>query len=178
MGSQLNLIAVVLYCMVAALAVRADWVSKACTGRGQWPSWMTVALAFMLLAFWRLIDGEHTLHHIAVDGHIHSGFYAERRWIQGAVVVIGAVFGAALLRRELRRRDRKVGFQAGWITTLALLILTGLRAISWHTMDMILFASLGPVHFNHVLDIGLTIAVGWCALNSASRTRHHARRRA
>ena len=169
MGSQLNLIAAMLYCLVAVLCLRADRSCLARSGAWNLPLWIAIALFFFGFMLWRLIDGEHLLHHLLVDGHAHSRFYADRRWIQGPAVLLGGICGLWLLIRENLRHKGDPWCRVGWSATLALLTLTGLRMISWHDMDMILFAALGPIHLNHVLDIGLTAIVGWSALQCHSQ---------
>jgi hypothetical protein len=175
MGSQLNLIAAVIYGLVAVLAVCADRAFTRPAITLFRPSWMAIAVLFLGFALWRLIDGEHALHHLLVDGHVNSPLYADRGWIQGPLVLLGGVFGLWLLISETRRHKGTSWFRVGWSASLALLTLTGLRMISWHAVDKILFASLGPIHLNHVLDIGLAAIVGWSAVMVARRTLGSAR---
>ena len=170
MGSQMNLIAAVYYCVVAALAVRADRATKAAGRTSHRPSWMTIAGLFLGFALWRLVDGDHTLHYLLVQGHLGAPIYAERRWIQGLLVLFGGLCGLILLVNEARNPTRARWFRLGWTASLALLTLTGLRMISWHALDAILFAPLGPTRLNHVLDIGLATIVGWSAGKAMRRT--------
>jgi hypothetical protein len=171
MGSQLNLVAAVIYGLVALLAACAERTFTRQASTFFRPSWTAIAVLFLGFALWRVIDGEHALHHLLVDGHLNSTGYAERGLIQGPLVLLGGIFGLWLFSRETRRRRRNPWFRLGWAASLALLTLTGLRMISWHALDMILFVSLGPIHLNHVLDIGLAAIVGWSALRFCRRER-------
>jgi hypothetical protein len=158
MGSVLNLIGGLLYVVVAALAIGA--------GRRHSGRWSTIAIIFTLLAVWRFLDGEHALHEWAVKDLRSAAYYQMRRNFQMPLIIAVVALSMAFFWVEARKAHRTIQVQRAWLATLGLCLLAAVRAISWHYTDVLIFASIGPVHLNHVLDIGLTAIVGLNATQS------------
>lgn len=160
-----NLAGAVFYLAVALLAARAGWRT-----RPSWPAarrgWYLIALAFALLAVWRLGHGEEVVQAWARGLAMASGQYEARRSVQGPVVVVGMLLGYGWLTWLAFAPASSAALRWARIAALALLGYSGLRALSFHPVDALIYAGLGPFHVNHAIDLGLAAIVASCAVRA------------
>lgn len=161
---------VVLACLAAALHARRAPSRRA---RGQLVRhWLGLMVLFALLAAWRGLGGEAAVQEWGRNLLHAEGVYAMRRSWQGPVGA-SALLGAGawvgwLAIRDRRRIDPLVGWSR--LAGLGLLGYTLLRLMSWHPVDAIIYAGVGPLLVNHLIDMGLTVFCG-IAAGVASRAR-------
>lgn len=164
-----NLAGAVFYLAVALLAARAGWRTQA-AGQ-QWRQavrrgWYLIALAFGLLAIWRLGNGEELIQAWARGLALASGGYDARRSVQGPVVVAGMLLGYGWLTYLAFSPAPSTALRWARIAALALLGYSGLRALSFHPLDVLIYAGVGPLHVNHAIDLGLAAIVAGCAVRA------------
>lgn len=158
---------VVLACLAAALRARGAPSRRARTRLTR--HWLGLAALFVILAAWRGLGGEVALQEWA-RGLLHAeGIYAARRSWQGPVgasaLLAAGAWASWLAIRDRRRLDPLVGWSR--LAGLGLLGYTLLRLLSWHPVDALIYAGLGPFHINHLIDMGLTIFCGLAACVAA-----------
>ncbi len=169
MISWLNVIAVLLYCAAIGSCLRA----AASAGRSGLPkrhrsTFLGTAALFAFFALSRLLSGEDALREWLRAQLREQGAYADRGDIQAVLVVVLALIaiGAAafLVKRLWSSRSRPLSFlrQATMLAGLSFAALYGLRIISLHSVDAVLYA--GPLRPNWIGDIGLTLAITAMAL--------------
>lgn len=134
--------------------------------------WLGLSALFLILAAWRGLGGEAAVQDWG-RGLLHAeGIYGERRSWQGplgAAALLGAgIWAGWLAIRDRRRIDPLVGWSR--LAGLGLLGYTVLRLLSWHPVDAVIYAGLGPFLVNHLIDMGLTVLCGIAAF-VATRAR-------
>lgn len=169
---MLNIAGVLVYLLVAGLAMRAASRShKAQRPRAAAVHWRTVSLVFAALALWRLAGAEAQVQDFVRDLAHHTGSYAARRELQtplvGLALIAGAVF--ALWTFFSSRGDPAVRWSR--FATMSLLAYSAVRMVSLHAVDAILYASVGPFHINHFIDLGLAAIAGYYANAAAKRIK-------
>lgn len=183
---QLSALAALAYLATAGTALVAAVLAPAGGRRRARFNWIAVAGVFVLLAVWRLTNGEAVVQDIARTWARNSGVYDDRHSVQ-VPVTLGAVLMIAALV-WLARRSSGAGFSGKALSvSLIMVVFTAVRATSLHAVDALLYESVGPVHINYLIDLGLTALVAVLALadcrralvpapvkrRSSSRRRHH-----
>lgn len=170
---MLNLAAAVIYVLVAGLALRARVGLVQPAARLHWAA---VAFCFMALAAWRLLEGEAAMQELARQAAHSSGDYDRRREWQGPLVAMALLFGAPILGWIAWQARGVPPVLWSRIATLGLLAYSAVRAISFHPVDALVYAGIGPLHLNHVIDIGLCAAVAACAVYRPGRSLRSSRK--
>ena len=130
--------------------------------------WLFQALLFAALAVEKALHlDERVDNAMRVFANMNDS-YGARRELQVAILVL-AVIGLVLIVRgwQNRRRLPAAMRRIRWLG-LMLLGLDAIRAVSLHQIDEILFASVGRLHVNHLLEGGLTALI---LLNTVSCLR-------
>jgi len=155
---QLSPIAAFAYLATSGLAlvaaVRAPAIRRMVSVR----NWVAVALIFVLLAIWRLDDGEALVQGVVRNWTRNRGIYDDRYSFQIPVTLGSILAVAALIWLAGRLSDAGHSGKA-LCTALVMAVFTAVRATSLHAVDAFLYASFGPVHVNYVIDLGLTAVV-------------------
>lgn len=164
---------VILACAPAALAAR-----KFPDRPGDLRHWLACAVIFAGLALLRLVEGEDRLRAIARALSRGSGEYAERAIVQVPLAILAALAALAIgwlfWRRWQANRpaSRARLVIAARFALLALVPLYGLRLISLHQIDRLLYS--GPLRLNWLIEGGLCLVVGAAALLYARKLRRRA----
>lgn len=161
-----NLAGALFYLAVAAAAWRAALHCRQATFH-----WRAIALLFAGLAAWRIGYGEAVVQGWVRDAAQAAGSYELRRdWqapVTALVLLAGAIWALWLIiappAERLLRWSR--------FASLALLAYSGLRLMSFHPVDALIYRGPGPFHFNHAIDLGLAAFVGYCAILAARRAQ-------
>lgn len=125
--------------------------------------WLAVALFFVGLAAFRLVGAEETIRQALRGMLVERMEYGERRTFQTAAVIACLVVFGIGAYFHLPRMARWPLWRAMTAASVVLLLLLySLRIISLHGVDRLLYASIGPVHFNHLLEL-VPIAAIWFA---------------
>jgi hypothetical protein len=143
---------VLILCAIVALLPVASGKS----GRG---FWLTIAAILALLALYRFLNLEQVVPNEARVVARANDVYDERRLPQAlmvsAILIAGSAFALWLVWwRERLSRKAALGM------TVALLALYGVRLLSLHMTDSILYASVAGLHLNWAIE-GLLLA-GLC----------------
>lgn len=156
-GSLLNWIAIAVYVVVALVAA---WVGIH-ERKSLW-LWIGIALFFVVLAALRWFEIEDIVRADMREWLRERGGYGGRRQLQreltALLVALVATFGIAgvfFARRGFFRRIDKLSV-AALAACLGMLGLIGLRLVSLHTTDALLY---GPIKLNWIADLGLSLAV-------------------
>jgi hypothetical protein len=165
-----NIAGAVIYLAVAALALRAALQSRS-GGRSQnaFVHWRALALLFVGLAGWRLSGAESVIQAFARHLAQNAGSYASRREWQGPVVALAVLAFAGIAAWAFLgpRGDRNVHWSR--FAALGLLAYTAVRLVSLHAADAFVYASIGPFHVNHFIDLGLALTVAYFAVLSCAK---------
>lgn len=167
-ASPLSLAAAGLYVLVLVAAVSAAVVAR---GRKQadwqWRSWLLLAALFTILIAARVVDAENVLRDHLRDALRVDAEYENRREFQRVIVAgiiaiagMAAFWWANRIARTIRGR-RNFAVLAALACGFAMLFLIGLRLISLHAVDALLY---GPIKLNWFGDIGLSLGVATAAL--------------
>lgn len=177
---MLNLLGTAAYLIVAAACLGAAWHARRAQTRTVrqrlQQHWAGLAFLFIGLAAWRAGGGEAALQEWGRNLlHLQDAYETRRAW-QGPVVVLALIGAGSLVAWFTGRHARRIDPLLGWsrIAGLGLFGYTAVRALSWHPVDAVIYASLGPVHINHLIDIGLSAICGGAAA-IALRSRLHSR---
>lgn len=168
-----NLAGAVFYLAVAVAAWRAALRQD---GAGNVFHWQAVALLFVGLAAWRFGQGEAVVQTWVRDAAQAAGSYELRRRWQAPVAALAVLAGGGwtLWRIIVPPADRLL--QWSRFASLALLAYSGLRLVSFHPIDALIYRGPGPFHLNHAIDLGLAGVVGYCAILAARCTQAAGRR--
>jgi hypothetical protein len=168
--AMLNLLGVLVYLAVSGLcltaALRARKAPSRRARRQLVRHWSGLAMLFALLAAWRGWGGEVFVQEWG-RGLLHAeGVYAARRSWQGPVGAFALLAAGAWVSWLAIRDHHRIDPLVGWsrIAGLGLLGYTLLRLLSWHPVDAVIYASLGPILVNHLIDMGLTLFCGLAAI--------------
>ena len=180
--AMLNLLGVLAYvvvvvaCLAAALRARAAPARRVRAHLTR--HWLGLAALFLILAAWRGLGGEAAAQDWGRSLLHAEGLYDARRSWQGPVgafaLLAAGAWASWLAIRDRRRIDPLVAWSR--LAGLGLLGYTALRLLSWHPVDAIIYARLGPLHINHLVDMGLTVFCGLAAC-VAARARFTSRGR-
>lgn len=172
---MLNLAAALIYVAVAGLALHARRKLPYPPARLHWAG---VAACFAALAAWRLAEGEALIQEIARNAAHASGDYDRRREWQGPLVALAILAGAPAFAWIAWQARHVPPVMWSRLATLGLLAYSALRAVSFHPVDVVIYAGIGRLHLNHVIDLGLCAVVAACALYRPRRARRVATRAA
>ncbi|WP_143736923.1 hypothetical protein [Erythrobacter tepidarius] len=123
---------------------------------------MLLALFFAVLIALRLLNVEDSLRNALRAALRAEDSYQERREIQGpiiaTIVLLAGAGTLALHYRTMRyvRGRRNVARMAALWGAMAMLCLIGLRIISLHSVDALLY---GAAKLNWIIDIGASLTV-------------------
>ena len=179
-----NLAGAAAYCLVMALAIWAipaaipgggssirpagrhgsATVRRGNVRYGDGRHWLAVALLFAGLAMWRLTGGEQWVQSLARGMAKAGGAYTDRRAWQAPIVAGAILCGAALLFHFGKARNRPPAIYWSRLASLALLGFSLLRVLSFHPVDVAIYAGLGPFHVNHLIELVLVGTVGASAV--------------
>ena len=178
---MLTAAATVLYAAVAIMCLLAA------RDTGRFPRtravWIAIALLFVFLATSRAMALEDSLRHAMRLWLQGAGEYGDRRSLQApiaaALIGLGGLAMLAVLIRRPPAQPDAVGRRTRWASyaAAAMIGLVGLRLISLHAVDALLY---GPLRLNWLIDIGASLLVATCAwtsLNDARSTRQRSMRR-
>lgn len=161
--------------MVAAGAARSGMQHG--RPRHEIRNWAIVAVFLLILAVMRYWQVEDALRGSLRHFLIAEGQYQARRSLQSALALLcldaGALTAFVFLRCLIATRRGSL-LRLVWWSRLAMLSmagLIGLRLISLHAIDAILY---GGLRLNWVLDLGMTGVMGGAALIYALRARNQA----
>lgn len=143
--------------LVAAVRAPRHWRKAAV------PNWIAVLVAFVALAAWRLGNGEERVQDRVRGWTRAVGIYDDRHTFQ-VPVTLGAVLAIAGLIWLANRSSRAGNSGRALSFAVIMLLFTAVRATSLHAVDAFLYQSIGPVHVNYVIDLGLTALVAALAL--------------
>lgn len=173
-----NFSGAVFYLVVASLAwcaaVHCGRVPGGQGARGRAFRWRAVALVFVVLAAWRIGQGEAIVQDWARDTAHAAGSYALRRQWQAPLAALVVLAGGAWMLRLAALRRVDVLLHWSRFASLALVAYSSLRLVSFHPVDALIYRGIGPFHLNHVIDLGLAGVVGCCAVVAARRARRAA----
>ena len=128
-----------------------------------WINWSAVAAIFVLLALWRLGNGEALVQDHVREWTRANGTYDDRHAFQ-VPVTLGAVLAMAALVWLARRASGSGRSGPALSFSLIMAVFTAVRATSLHAVDELLYASIGPIHINYLIDLGLTALVAALAV--------------
>ena len=171
---MLSAAAAAFYLVVAALCLLAARAQSGLPKVGA--VWLAIAMLFLLLAGSRAFGLEESLRGAMRSWLQATGEYGGRRSLQAlfAALLVGmgglATIGLLTARRgnSSGPDPRGIGFAS--YAAAAMIGLVGLRLISLHAVDALLY---GPLHLNWLIDMGASAVVAACAWTS----RHDVRRR-
>lgn len=178
--SGMSQLAVFVYMLViagclAALPVAAQQANR----RGDVLHWLAGAAIFAGLAALRISNLEDRLRESAREWVRVSGIYSERAELQLPLVLAVCLIGLGIFALFVRlwRRTRP-GSRARLVlysrfALLALVPLYGLRLVSLHQIDRVLYD--GPLRINWLLEGVIWLTVGGCSTIYALRKRNRIR---
>lgn len=166
-------VVVALACAMAAIATRGAGEARS-SPRG----WLVIGVFFVLFALMRLLQTEDILRDLLRGLLEWSDAREGRRALQLPLsllaLAIAGVPAVWLMRRIKAAGVWSRGSALDWarLATLCMVALIGLRLISLHWVDAVLFSpAIGPLRINWMLDIGLSVAVLLAALAYAEKVR-------
>jgi hypothetical protein len=176
---MLNYVASLSYLLVAVLCLAAAHTARGSgRGSGDLAVWLSAAALFGLLIAMRLLGGEDVLRAVLRGIATGEGFYDTRMAGQLAgLIVLGGLLGLGWhkIRGDWlkKRASKSAGFvRAALLGMFGFALLYGLRLISLHAVDRILYA--GPVRLNWVLEAAFTLILGGAAVLYVRHCRKHA----
>lgn len=161
--STLSLVATFAYVLTAMAALAAVLRRDHARRRIVIVNWLGVAVIFLALAAWRYTNSEAVFQDQAREWTRLHGVYDDRHDWQ-VPITLGAI--AVLLVLGLLAGRWAGVRQSGKAVYLALVMVafSAVRAISLHAVDEVLYHSIGPIHVNYLIDLGLTAAVALLAM--------------
>ena len=133
--------------------------------------WRGVAMFFLVMALYRAIGAEHLATDRLRQVATGEGWYDERQGGQALLTAFGVlVLTAAAVWIGVRWR-------APWqlrltmLATVGYAVLSGLRLVSLHIVDSLLYRSLGPIHANWLFELALVGVIWLCAIATILRPR-------
>ena len=167
--------------LIAALLCVAGAVTGGQTGRskGDVAVWISAAAMFGVLIAMRMLGGEDFLRGLLRGVLAGEGFYNTRAAGQlAAIILLAGLLGLGWHKMRLvwlhKRGSQTARFMRVAVLTMAgFALLYGLRLISLHAVDQLLYA--GPLRLNWVLEGALTLTI---AATAVLYIRHCRRRSA
>ena len=156
---------------VALVSLSAAWRRRH-DGTREWQFWLGVAVLLVLAVGYRLSGWEHRLgNDLRMVAH-GEHWYGNRRVPQALATVAAtlSLSGAAVLAIRLRERVAPA-VSASALALLGLVGLYGVRVVSLHLVDALLYTDLGPVRVNWAVEAALLATVAWGAMTRLSGNR-------
>ncbi|MBF6599350.1 MAG: hypothetical protein IVW36_02430 [Dehalococcoidia bacterium] len=167
-GSALRIAAYVVAAGVALVAARRSVGVE--RGRLVPAFWASVAVLLVLLAIGREFSVAGRLADAGRDIFDNAGWYAGRRPIQKLLILailLGAAAAAITGGATLVARERRQ-LLAGFLAMLALATFLVVRAISWHSVDDVLYRhAIADVQISALAELTI-VAVAACAAGAAA----------
>jgi cell division protein FtsW (lipid II flippase) len=171
----MGLLAIALYLAVIFACFAAVAAARQADRRGDALHWLACAAVFAGLIAMRLINAEERLRGSAREWVRQSGNYAQRGELQLPLALLIGVIGVAVAAQFVRQWRRERPFSrarlvlAARFALLGLVPLFGLRLVSLHAVDQVLYH--GPLRLNWLAEGAICLAVGGCAAFYARRKR-------
>lgn len=155
-------ITVISYLFAAFVCFLAAWSAKRAdthifdSGR----LWLMLGTAMIGLGINKQLDLQSLFTAIGRDIAHRQGWYAERRGVQEAFIVMIAISGAALLGLVaiyVRKLDWQIKVAGAGLTFLIIFIIV--RAASFHHMDVLLGTAFVGIRLNGLLELGGIVAI-------------------
>lgn len=155
--SLADLIGTALYILTALASIWAGTVDRK---RSRTPGaaaahWWAVAALFAGFAAWRLLNGEGRVQALLRGQLQADGTYDDRYTMQGplaaALVVVLAAIGAIAAWRWYSQPPHRAWSMAG---ALGLLGFSVVRMVSYHPIDRLIYAGVGPLRLNYLIELG------------------------
>ncbi|MGQ7829919.1 hypothetical protein [Altererythrobacter sp. Z27] len=177
--SELSLLGAGLYVLVALACIMTALAARGAGEARSGPrGWLVIGACFLLFALMRFLQTEDIL------GDLLRGLFErfdareDRQTFQWPLSLLALAIVAVSAVR-FTRRIRAAGIWSrsatvDWarMATLCMVALIGLRLISLHRVDAILFSpAIGPLRINWMLDIGFSATVLIAALAYAGKLR-------
>ncbi|MGB7369956.1 hypothetical protein [Erythrobacter sp.] len=175
--SLLSLLAACLYAGIVATCLLA-WRAARPANVPPWHrrAWIALALLFVALALLRFFALEEGFRDLIREAMRQDGSYSNRRRMQeiaaaiaiSAIAIAAGIFAFRQRRGPWLRGRRNRAVSAASVAGAALMALLGLRLISLHAIDALLY---GPLKLNWFADIGASLLVAGAALYYTWRVR-------
>lgn len=167
---QLSPIAAFAYIATSGAALFAAVRTPAARREAAQRTWTAVAVIFVALAVWRLTNGEALVQDMVRTWTRKDGIYDDRHVFQvpvtlGAVLIIAGLVWLAQQSSGVGRAGKALS------VALVMVVFTAVRATSLHAVDAILYESVGPIHINYLVDLGLTALVALLAVADCRQPR-------
>ena len=174
--SLMSQIAVIVYCVVILACVAAMRVAAQHPDRRRdMAHWLAAAAVFAGLAAFRIGQVEERLRDFAREVSQADGVYELRAEVQVPLVILTGLAGLGMMVLFVRlwRRERP-GSRARLVllsrfALLGLVPLFGLRLVSLHQVDYVLYS--GPLRINWLIEGAICAAVGGSAAVYTLRKR-------
>lgn len=174
---SLNAAGVYLIVMAGCLAA-AITAARSRQPAAHWRMWSAIALVFALLAAMRFIGFEEVVRDAFRDLLRVEGAYTERRSLQrplSAAVIFGIsglfVWGLWRQSRGVQGR-RNLALLVAQASTVGMVMLAGLRIVSLHELDALLY---GPLKLNWIADMGASVITAVAAVTYIRLVRRQPR---
>lgn len=182
--STFSMAAAMAYVVTALLALACALGAPRRQHRAAMLHWIVVALVFAGLAAWRLTDGEGHVQAYARNWAQIHGTYDDRHDWQAPIAILALLVVVATGFAGARWAGPRASGRALCLAVVMVLF-AGLRLVSLHAVDEILYRALGPIHLNYVIDLGLTglvvvlalVDLGWVGQASPPARRSRSRSR-
>lgn len=172
--SLFSLVAGFAYLLVVGACLAAQNAARnSSRPRGERLAWLLIAVLFVLLAVSRWLNIEARLHDFVREAMRSDGLYDGRREVQAplaaaAVVAVAGLVWLLASSRPHKGEDRLVRrSNLARIGAAAMIGLVGLRLISFHNLDAILYR----LRLNWFADMGATALVAVCAVSYVAVAR-------
>jgi len=126
--------------------------------------WFGLCGVLVFLGFNKQLDLQSCFTQVGRDMAKSEGWYEGRRTVQAIFVVVMALLGVLTIAGSYWyihgawRRYRIAFFGIIYLVTFVII-----RAASFHHMDVFLQSTLGGIYFNHILELGGIIFIGYAA---------------
>lgn len=124
--------------------------------------WLALSALFAALLAWRLVGGDEAFRQIMRSEMLADHSYGSRRRVQGPLVLILAALMAGAAYTGLAWSARKkwpLADRLALLVGIVLLAFSVIRAISFHAIDKLIYANLGPFNLNRVADALAVFAI-------------------
>jgi hypothetical protein len=129
--------------------------------------WFALCGVLVFLGVNKQLDLQSCFTQVGRDMAKSEGWYEKRRMVQGVFVVVMAVLGMLIIATSYWyvhaawRRYRIAFFGIIYLVTFVVI-----RAASFHHIDVFLKSGVGGLYFNHILELGGILFIGYAAWNA------------